>query len=385
MPMLARRLGVTDRHLRRIFIDVHGVAPLAFLTTQRLLFAKHLLSDTALPVTQVAMLCGFGSLRRFNDAFAKHYRLAPTDLRKGNPDAPRHEAEGITLRLAYRPPYDVDGTLRFLAARALPGIEHVDLAARCVRRALVVDAAEGSHRGWISASFEPGRDQLRLTMSASLLPVIGRVIDIVRQALDLDAEPLAMAGLLATLPTPAVEGLRVPGSFDPFETSVRIVLGQQVTVAAARTLALRVVERFSSTPLEHGLPPFVMRSFPSAKVLASATEDELGSLGIVRTRSRAIMALAQAVHEGRVRLDRSVAMDSTLDALRAIRGIGEWTAQLVAMRVLAWPDAFAASDIGVLNALGHRDAKLAEEQSQPWKPWRSYAMVQLWRSLETGT
>ena len=144
------------------------------------------------------------------------------------------------------------------------------------------------------------------------------------------------------------------------------------------------MERFG-TPLEHGLPGLVHRLFPAPKLLALANEDDLGRLGIVRTRSRAILALAQAAAEGQLRFDRSAPMEDTLAALHRIPGIGPWTTQLIAMRVLAWPDAFAASDIGVLKALGHRDVKRAEEQSLAWKPWRSYAMVQLWRSLESGT
>jgi AraC family transcriptional regulator of adaptative response / DNA-3-methyladenine glycosylase II len=408
MPALARRLGVTDRHLRRIFQDTHGVSPLAFLTTQRLLFAKHLLSDTDVPVTQVALLSGFSSLRRFNAAFASHYRLTPREMRRepaeGDTAAARASAcrraarepaadaaagasswhdDGITLRLAYRPPYDTRGVLAFLARRSLPGIECVDGQRLAVWRSLRVDTNDGSRVGWVGARLEPARAQVELRASASLLPVIGRVIERARHALDLDAEPAAMEGVLADVPAPAVAGLRVPGSFDPFETTVRIILGQQVTVAAARTLALRVVDRFG-TPLD-GAPPGVQRLFPSPAALAAADDDALGSLGIVRARIRAIRAVAQAIVDGRLRLDATGDLEATLTVLRDLPGVGEWTVQLIAMRVLAWPDAFPASDIGVLNALGHRDPKRAQAQSMAWTPWRSYAAMALWQSLESGT
>ncbi len=409
MSALARRLGVTDRHLRRIFTDTHGVSPLAFLTTQRLLFAKHLLADTRLPVTQVALLTGFSSLRRFNDAFVTHYRLTPSDLRRGQADevdatAPSTRAtpsaspsrmspartaaadwrdDGIVLRLAYRTPYDIAGLLSFLARRALPGIECVDLRRLAVWRSLRVDTSDGARIGWVAAKFEPARSQVELRLSASLLPLTGRVLDRARHALDLDAEPAAMRSVLDSVPVRAIDGVRVPGSFDPFETTVRIILGQQVTVAAARTLALRLVDRFGQ-PLD-GAPPGVQRLFPSAATLAAADDDALGSLGIVSTRIRAIRAIAQALVDARLRLDAAADVPATLAALRELPGVGEWTAQLIAMRVLGWPDAFPASDIGVLNALGHRDAKLAQAQSQAWTPWRSYAVMTLWQSLESGT
>lgn len=383
MPALARRLGVTDRHLRRVFQDVHGVAPLAFLTTQRLLFAKHLLSDTVLPITQVALLAGFSSLRRFNAAFGEHYRLTPSELRRRAAIESPAGDDGIVLRLAYRPPYDGAGVMAFLARRALPGIECVDRSKLALWRSLRIDTEGASRTGWVAVRLDTERAQVELRLSASLLPVTGRVIERARHALDLDAEPQAMAEVLDSVPAPLVEGLRVPGSFDPFETTVRIILGQQVTVAAARTLALRLADRFGEAIDD--APPGVQHLFPSPARLAAADDDSIGSLGIVSARIRAIRAVAQAIVDGRLRLDSTADVEASLATLRELPGIGEWTAQLVAMRVLAWPDAFVASDIGVLKALGHREAKLAQAQSQAWKPWRSYAVMQLWQSLESGT
>lgn len=383
MPQLAVRLGVTDRHLRRVFAQVHGVSPLAYLGTQRLLFAKHLLTDTVLPVTQVALLSGFGSLRRFNDAFATQYRLSPTALRRTSDAAPEADASSVSLRLAYRPPYDVDGVLSFFAKRALPGVETVDVNARCLRRTLQLENQGRWHGGWLEVRFDPSRDHVILKVASSLVPVIGRVTELVRRALDLDAQPDAIAAALRGLPVTVRAGLRLPGSIDGWESVVRIVLGQQITVAAARTLACRLLDTFGEplkTPYE-GLD----RLFPSAQTLAQASAETIGRLGIVRTRVRAIQACAEALLSKQVDLDPPAVLDQTLATLGALPGFGEWTLQLVALRVLAWPDAFAASDVGVLRALGMERAVDAKALAVAWKPWRSYALVQLWQSLETGT
>jgi AraC family transcriptional regulator of adaptative response / DNA-3-methyladenine glycosylase II len=177
--------------------------------------------------------------------------------------------------------------------------------------------------------------------------------------------------------------LRVPNGFDGFEIAARVILGQQVTVAAARTLTRRLVERFGA-PVE---TPFadLHRAFPSAQAIATADPDWIGQLGIVRQRTRALQALALEVHEGRLQLHRGAPLAATLQALHALPGIGEWSAQLIAMRALAWPDAFPASDIGVLNALGTRDLVAVRGQAEAWRPWRSYAVMRLWQTLETGT
>jgi AraC family transcriptional regulator of adaptative response / DNA-3-methyladenine glycosylase II len=180
-----------------------------------------------------------------------------------------------------------------------------------------------------------------------------------------------------------VPGLRVPNGIDGFEAAVRVVLGQQVTVAAARTLVSRLVERFG-TPLVTPFPDLT-RCFPGAAALATASAESIGTLGIVRQRVGALQALARNVAAGRIALHRGAPLTATLEALRALPGIGEWSAQLIAMRALSWPDAFPATDIGVMNALGTRDAKAVEAWSQAWRPWRSYAVMRLWQSLETGT
>jgi AraC family transcriptional regulator of adaptative response / DNA-3-methyladenine glycosylase II len=380
LPDVARRLGVTDRHFRRVFQAVHGVSPMDWLATQRLLLAKRLLTDTELPVTGVALASGFASLRRFNAAFAERYRLSPTALRRSASTSEAQRNEPVTVRLAWRPPYDAQAMLAFLAARPLVGIEAVH--AGTWRRTLALTDARGQrHAGWLGLRFDTDAHQVSATVSPSLAPVLGAVVERLRHLLDLDAEAATIDAALSALPVQLRPGLRLPGCMDGFETTVRIILGQQVTVAAACTLAGRLVARFG----EPVATPFsgLTHLFPTAEALARATPDEIGTLGIVRARVGAIQALARAVNEGTIDLSPAAPMDETLNALRELPGIGAWTTELVALRVLAWPDAFPASDIGVLRALGVSKAVDASMRAEAWRPWRSYAVMQLWQSLAT--
>jgi AraC family transcriptional regulator of adaptative response / DNA-3-methyladenine glycosylase II len=413
LPDLASRLGVTDRHLRRIFAAEHGVSPVDFVTTQRLLHAKQLLTDTELPVTQVALASGFASVRRFNAAFAERYRLSPSTLRRergaaalpattaaGSPTAPSHPAprgrrarsaapSGLrapTVRLGYRPPYDLTGVLRFMARRALPGLEQVDEAQRLVACTMGWTHAGQRLNGWWAARFLPERHEVEVQVAECLLPVLGAVLQRLRHGLDLDADPALIDPVLAAVPGPAIQGVRVPGAVCGFEAAVRVVLGQQVTVAAARTLTTRLALALGepvTTPL-----PGLERMFPTARRVAQADPEVIGKLGIVRQRVRALQALATEVAAGRIRLEATAPLADTLAQLRSLPGFGEWTVQLIALRALGWPDAFPATDIGVLDALapqfGGRDAKAAEAASQAWRPWRGYAVMKLWRSLENA-
>ena len=374
MPALGRRLGVTDRHLRRIFQARHGVSPLDYLTTQRLLLAKQLLTDTTQPVTQVALASGFASVRRFNAAFAERYRLSPTRLRREGAAEHGVEPTRASLRLAWRPPYDVAGLLGFFAQRAVRGVESVD--ALTLRRTLALPHHGSVAAGWLACRFVPERHEVHLDVAPGLAPVLGAVLRRARQALDLDADPALIEPALAALP--GAPGTRLPGSFDGFEAAVRIVLGQQVTVRGARTLIGRLVERFG-TPIE---TPFagLDRLFPQAEVLAAADAESIGTLGIVRQRVRALQALAGAVARGELALHRGAPLAATLDALRALPGIGEWTVQMIALRAFGWPDAFPASDIGVCNALGTRDPRIAAQRAEAWQPWRAYALLRLWQT-----
>lgn len=379
VPAVAARLGVSDRHLRRIFVAHHGVTPLDYLMTQRLLLAKQMLTDTALPVATVAQACGFASPRRFHAVFAARYGQgwSPGRLRRAQ-SAPELEHNGaLKLLLSYRPPYDIAGMHRFLAARCIAGIESLD-AQGVWRRTL---AGHGkAPPGWLSLRFLPAGHAVEARLSPSLAPRLGPVVAMLRQALDLDADPALIDPTLATLPLPPIPGLRLPGACDGFEAAVRIVLGQQVSVAAARTLTRRLVERFG-TPIDTPWPD-LNRLFPTARSLAQAPASAIGELGIVRQRVTALQSLATEVDAGRLVLERSAPLASTLDALRALPGLGEWTVQLIAMRVLAWPDACIATDLGVMRALGTRDARQAAARLQAWRPWRAYAVMRLWQSLE---
>ena len=376
LPALASKLGVTDRHLRRIFQAAHGVAPRDYLTTQRLLLAKQLLTDTAQPVTEVALASGFASLRRFNAAFAERYRLNPTQLRRAGQAPPAN----APLRLAYRPPYDVAQVLSFFERRVVLGIE--DVQGLEIRRTLGWLHQGHAVAGWLSLRFVPDKHEVHVHTSPNLSPVLGALMQRVRRALDLDADPERIDPVLASLPVPGVPGTRLPGALDGFEVAVRVILGQQVTVKAARTLVQRLADRFG-TPVDTPWPT-LNRIFPDAATLAGADPEVVGKLGIVRQRVRAIQALAAAVVSGQLQLHRAAPLQATLDSLRALPGVGEWTAQVIAMRALAWPDAWPASDIGLMNALGSRDPKHITTLAEAWRPWRAYAVMRLWHHLETS-
>lgn len=389
---LAQRLGVSDRHLRRIFEAALGVSPLQYLQTRRLLTAKQLLTDTPMPVTQVALASGFGSVRRFNAAFSTHYGLNPTQLRRGaaSPQAGAHRGAAgataatpasVTLRLAWRPPMDVPALLAFFERRRFVGVEAMvtDGTAPTLRRTVRLP---GGITGWLSAQFDTTRHLVLLHTSESLYPALPEVIRRVRAMLDLDADPAAINAVLGPV-FPGCDGLRVPGAFDGFELAVRAVLGQQITVAAARTLGQRLVEHLGEPVVTPW--PDLNRLFPTPAVLASASGDTLGQLGIVRQRQTAIVALARAADSGALALNALADVPATLSALCALPGIGDWTAQYIAMRVLRWPDAFPAGDVALHKALGVRrersPARAALQASEAWRPWRSYGVIRAWASL----
>ena len=373
---LAARLGVSDRHLRRVFEAELGVSPMDWLQTRRLLAAKQLLADTRLPVAQVALAAGFASLRRFNAAFAAQYRMSPTALRRDGSEA--KPGDGIAVTLGYRPPYDVREMLQFLQQRGIAGVEQIDVAAHTVARTLRLD---DDTCGWVACRFEPEQHRVQVRVAESLAPQLPRVIARVRAWLDLDADPAAIHAVLGA-DFPALAGLRVPGTLDGFELAVRAVVGQQVTVAAARTLTTRLVERFG-TPLATPIDGLT-RLFPSPAALAAASGDELGQLGLVRQRQAAIHALAQAVSSGQISLHAGADVAATMDALKALPGIGAWTADYIALRALRWPDAFPAGDVALQKALspdGQRlTARAAEGRAERWRPWRAYAVIRAWHS-----
>lgn len=384
---LAMRLGVSDRHVRRIFEAQFGVSPMQYLQTRRLLTAKQLLADTDLPVTQVALISGFASVRRFNAAFAQHYGLNPTQLRRDGGARPGQAGlRGIVVKLGYRPPYDVAAMLDFFRKRLVQGIEFVTGGdgggAAQTGRTLAVEVGGKLHTGWLVGEFDEPRSQVVLRVSDSLRDVLPLVIRRMRAALDLDADPQAIASVLHER-FPDGDGLRVPGAMSGYELAIRAVLGQQITVAAARTLAQRMVDRFGE-PIETPFPQLT-RLFPLPAALAQASGDALGQLGIVKQRQAAIVALARAVAERRLQLHGGADVNATVAQLKELPGIGDWTAQYIAMRALRWPDAFPAGDVALHKALGVMDAKNpareAEAASQAWKPWRSYAVIRAWTAM----
>ncbi len=381
---LATRLGISERHVRRIFEAHWGVSPLQYLQTRRLLTAKQLLTDTRLPIAEVAHLSGFASLRSFNAAFVSHYHLQPRSLRKdaasASPSAMTADRPaGLVLKASYRAPYDVAAMLGFFAARAVAGLEVVHLQEQWMARTLEVWHAGRIHAGWVHLQFVHGRQEVVFRIDEALAGVLPLVMSRLHGLLDLDADPLPIQAQLGAR-FPGSEGLRVPGTLDGFELAVRAILGQQITVAAARTLTTRLVARFGR-PL---VTPFaeLTHLFPGASTLSQASADDLGALGIVRQRQAAILALAQAVAAGRIQLHASADVPATMDALQSLPGIGAWTAHYIAMRALRWPDAFPSGDVALQKALGVRDAKHpaaeAERASQAWRPWRSYAVLRAW-------
>jgi AraC family transcriptional regulator of adaptative response / DNA-3-methyladenine glycosylase II len=379
MASIADKLGVTDRHWRRIFQVEYEVSPMDWLATQRLLLAKRLLTDTHLPITEVALASGFGSLRRFNAAFAQHYRLAPSALRKQVAGAAPGETLQITL--PWRSPYDVSTLQRFLAERPLAGVEAWD--GEQWSRTLALSHHGKALQGWMRVRFCETAQAVQLTLSASLAPGLGAVLQRVRHLLDLDTHTPPIEAALQSLPCPVRPGLRLPGCIDGFETTVRIILGQQITVAAACTLAGRLVQRFG-VPLDTPVAGLT-HLFPGPAAIAQADPAHIGTLGIVRARVAALQALARAVASGELRLSPAEPVAATVRALQALPGIGPWTTELVALRVLAWPDAFPASDAGVIRALGGLKAPQSTALAQAWRPWRSYAVMHLWHSLHDHT
>ena len=402
---LAARLGVSTRHLQRIFQAHLGVSPLQYLQTRRLLTAKQLLADTALPVTQIALMSGFASVRRFNAAFVTHYRLNPTALRRRSASAgstskrPLRQS-GITVRLGYRPPYDTEAMMAFFKSHVMAGSEfvttnpatgHSQMGMTC-RLPLTTTGATGDDAawisGWLSAQFDPVASQLVLQVSDSLCGVLPEVIRRVRALFDLDAEPAAINRELHPH-FPTGDGLRVPGALSGFELAVRAILGQQITVAAARTVAQRLVSTLGE-PIDTPWPA-LNRVFPApAQLLETSAErsDVLGRLGIIRQRQAAIAALAKAVASGHLDLSSQADVATTVAGLKALPGVGDWTAQYIAMRALRWPDAFPAGDVALHKTLGvqglKHPARLAEAASSAWKPWRSYAVIRVWSGAWVG-
>ncbi len=375
---LAQRLAFSERHLNRQLVAEVGAGAQALARAQRNHSARALLESTRLPVSEVALAAGFSSIRQFNEAFRSAFGATPTEVRRARPAGASAAAAGsIELRLAYRPPGDVEGLLGFLGERAVAGVE--EYAGGVYRRTLALPHGEGIVELW------PGDGHVRCRLALTDLRDLGAAVQRCRRLLDLDADPLAIAAVLGADPLlrPLVEkapGRRVPGHVDGAELAVRAVLGQQISVAGARTLAARIVARYGrrlsrpSGSLTH--------HFPEPTVLAAVDPVELP---VPRSRARALRALAQALTGGSLGLDPGADRDDAHARLLELPGIGPWTASYVAMRALGDPDAFLPSDLGVRHAverLGRAGAPAdVERLAECWRPWRAYATQHLWATL----
>jgi AraC family transcriptional regulator of adaptative response / DNA-3-methyladenine glycosylase II len=369
---LAARLGVSARHLRRLF-DLHvGATPAEVARSRRAHFARRLLDDTDLPLAQVATAAGFNSVRQFNRVMKEVFRFTPIDLRARRRAPDRLVADGgLELRMPYRAPLAWEPMLSFLAPRAIPGVEMVDLDTGIYRRVIELAGAPGV----IEVSDEPERSTLLLRVHLPTFDGLVHLLASVRRLFDLDADPTVIDTALARdrMLRPLVRarrGVRVPGAIDPLEVSVRAVLGQQVSVAGATTLAGRVVERFG-TPVPGIAALGLTHLFPGAATLAEA---DLTEVGLTGARARAVNELARAVATGDLELHRARDLEHTLAELQALPGFGPWTAHYVAMRACGERDAFPASDLGLRRILGDDPSARAEG----WRPWRAYGAVQIW-------
>ncbi len=374
---LADRLGMGERQLRRLFRQHLGASPIAVAQTRRVLLAKQLIHETRLPMTEVAFAAGFNSIRRFNEAFLALFGRAPGELRRlGGPDIAVASDGEFSLLLRYQSPYDWPAMLEFLRQRAIPGMERV--ADGCYSRTIHLDGVQGT----VSVQAAEGnalRARIRIPKLSTLPAIIARL----RRVFDLAADPLRISAHLATDPilAPLVArrpGLRVPGAWDGFELAIRAVLGQQITVVAAVRLAGRLVA-------SHGEPMTVpdrdlTHVFPTPEALAVA---DLTTLGMPRTRAATLSAVAAAVIADADLFGANCGLDEAVLRLRSIRGVGEWTAQYIALRQLHEPDAFPAADIGLMRALANDQGRrpAADEllaRAEKWRPWRAYAAQHLW-------
>ncbi|HVW68442.1 MAG TPA: AlkA N-terminal domain-containing protein [Steroidobacteraceae bacterium] len=379
---LAMRLGLGERQLRRLFREHLGASPVAVAQTRRVLLAKQLLHETRLPMTEIAFAAGFGSIRRFNETFQTLYRRPPSDIRRlGGPDIPVARQGELSLLLRYQPPYDWPAMLEFLRARAIPGIERV--GDDSYSRTFSLDGIQGM----VTVRRAPNHagHALEARIRIPKLTILPQIIARLRRVFDLAADPLAIAAHLATDPSlaPLVAkrpGLRVPGAWDGFELAIRAVLGQQITVAAAVRLAGKLVARYGE-PLTVPAGDLT-HVFPLPARLAEAS---LASIGMPASRAATLSAVAAAVIADPDLLGAHVGLEEAIERLRSIRGVGEWTAQYIALRQLREPDAFPAADIGLLRAFaggtGHRPAASELlELAEKWRPWRAYAAQHLWTS-----
>lgn len=384
LEYVAKKLGCSSRHLRRVFHNQMQVTPVQYMQTCKLLLAKNLLTESQISITDIAMATGFGSIRRFNDLFKKQYRLSPRDLRKEG--AIQHDQQALTTAtIGYRPPYQWQQMLNFLQQRAIPGVEIVK-EARYARAFSYTSATNKKALGWVCVQHKPEKNALTLSLSNDLLPFLTQIIARVRHLFDMRCNPQSVYAALSSMNDIragiAVEGTRVPGCFDPFEMAIRAVLGQQITVKAASTLAGRLAQNYGD-PLAH--PTYgLTHCFPTAQTILSLPgdiADHLGPLGIIRSRAKTIYALAEHIEDGTLDLTEYASPKEELTKLLRIPGIGVWTANYIIMRTIGWTDVFLHTDLAIKKALAPRTEKQILDLAETWRPWGSYATIALWNSL----
>ena len=377
---LAERLGVGERQLRRLFRRHLGASPIAVAQTRRVLLAKHLIHETRLPMSEVALAAGFGSIRRFNETFQRLFGRAPSTLRRGGA-APTGPTGEVVILLPYRPPYDWPAMRAFLRARAIPGVETVTRDGYA--RTIEIGGAHGT-----VAVRPTALNALRATIQFPQLSALPTIVARLRRVFDLVADPEVIGAHLAEDPAlaplvAARPGLRVAGAWDGFELAVRALLGQQITVTAAVGLAGKLVATYGK-PLTGAIRGFdgLTHVFPGPERLA---EDDLSGLGLTRARAAALGSLARAVIADPELFGPRRSLDEAIVKLRALPGVGEWTAQYIAMREMREPDAFPAADIGLMRALADRKGRRPSPaallaRAERWRPWRAYAAQHLWAS-----
>jgi AraC family transcriptional regulator of adaptative response / DNA-3-methyladenine glycosylase II len=370
VEVLAERLGVGSRHLRRLFLKHLGATPIAVAQTRRLHFAKKLIDETKLPMMQIALASGFGSVRRFNAGIRKVYHRTPTQIRRLARQKPTLPENEYLFRLRFRPPYDWKGMLAFLAPRATPGVEVVENGV--YRRTISVNKSHG----YFEVSLDEANHALAVRVQFGDPRSLFFITERIRAMFDLNADWAAIVQNLRTDPLLAARveahpGLRVPGCWNGFELAVRAILGQQVSVKGATTLAGRLAKTFGQ-PFSAGA---ITHLFPQPEVLADAN---LAGIGLTTARAETIRALARSVCQGKINFEGIVDSDAFLAQLCEVPGIGKWTAQYVAMRALGEPDAFPSTDLGLLHAMGTESSRELEKRAEAWRPWRAYAALYLW-------
>jgi AraC family transcriptional regulator of adaptative response / DNA-3-methyladenine glycosylase II len=365
---------VGSRHLRRLFLQHLGATPLAVANTRRLHFAKKLIDETSLPMSQIAIASGFGCVRRFNAGIRNVYHRTPTQIRRLARQKAVQPEDQYLFRLRFRPPYHWKGMLGFLAARATPGVEMVEDGS--YRRSI---SWSGSH-GYFEVSLDQESDTLVARVQFGNPRSLFFIVERIRAMFDLNADWTAIVQSLRADPAlagrvEAEPGLRVPGCWNGFELALRAILGQQITVKGATALAGRMVETFGR--------PFATAKglthlFPTPEVLANAGLARIANIGLPKARAETILTVARSVAEGKISFESVMDADVFLARLCEIPGIGKWTAQYVAMRALGEPDAFPSSDLGLLRALELGSYRELERRAEAWRPWRAYAAMYLW-------